>query len=178
MILCDIGNSFLHFYAHGRVWKETKHALTPKDPKETIIYISVNQDSTNALLRSHKHCFDLREYLTLDTTYKSLGVDRIAACMAIDDGIIVDAGSALTIDIMHQGIHLGGFIMPGISQYHKMFKNIAILNQPMNLAVDLNTFPQNTKDAISYGVLKPIVLMLQSTSKNKTIHFTAKIRFG
>ncbi|EEO25313.1 type III pantothenate kinase [Helicobacter winghamensis] len=172
MILCDIGNSFLHFYYRGRIWKEDKHALTPKDPKETIIFISVNKDSTNALLRSHNRCFDLCDYLSLDTTYKGLGVDRVAACMAINDGVIVDAGSAITIDVMHQGIHLGGFIMPGISQYRKMFENIAVLDQDMNFAVDLYAFPQNTKDAISYGMLKSIVLMLQTTSKNKRIHFT------
>ncbi|TLD84032.1 type III pantothenate kinase [Helicobacter sp. MIT 11-5569] len=172
MILCDIGNSFLHFYYRGRIWKEDKHALSQKDPNEIIIYISVNKDSTKALLRSHKRCFDLCDYLNLDTTYKGLGIDRIAACMAINDGVIVDAGSALTVDVMHQGIHLGGFIMPGISQYRKMFSNITILDQEINLAVDLHSFPQNTKDAISYGMLKSIILTLQTTTKNKRIHFT------
>lgn len=172
MILCDIGNSFLHFYYHGKVWKENKDAISEKSPEEIILYISVNAESTEALLRSHKRCFDLCNYLSLDTNYQGLGIDRIAACKAINDGVIVDAGSAITADIMHQGIHLGGFIMPGIAQYRAMFSSIAALNQEMNLAVDLNTFPQNTQDAISYGVLKSITLMLQTLSKNKKIYFT------
>ena len=172
MILCDIGNSFLHFYYRGKVWKENREDLSIKDPKETIIYISVNGDSTMALLRSHKRCFDLSEFLNLDTTYKGLGIDRIATCMAINDGVIVDAGSAITVDVMQQGIHLGGFIMPGIAQYRAMFSKITVLDCEMNLAVALNAFPQNTKDAVSYGMLQSIVLMLQTTSKNKKIYFT------
>ena len=123
-------------------------------------------------MRSHPRCFDLTPYLELDTTYKGLGVDRIASCMAIHDGVIVDAGSAITIDIMQQGIHLGGFIMPGIAQYRKMFSCIAILDCEMNLAIDLEVFPQNTRDALSYGMLKSIVLTLKNASKNKKIYFT------
>lgn len=172
MILCDIGNTFLHFYYRGRIWKEEKHKLTTKDSKELIMYISVNEDSTNALLYAHPRCFDLTPYINIDTNYKGLGVDRIAACKAITDGVIVDAGSALTVDVMHQGIHLGGFIMPGITQYRKMFSSISVLDCEMNLGVDLDTFPQNTRDAISYGMLNSIILMLENTSKNKKIHFT------
>lgn len=172
MILCDIGNSFLHFYYRGKVWKEDRNNLSQKDTNELIIYISVNEDSTKALLYSHPRCFDLSPYINLDTTYEGLGVDRIAACKAILDGVIVDAGSAITVDVMQEGIHLGGFIMPGITQYRKMFSAISVLDCEMHLGVSLNTFPQNTKDAVSYGVLKSIILMLQNTSKNKKIHFT------
>ncbi|WP_297812711.1 type III pantothenate kinase [uncultured Helicobacter sp.] len=172
MILCDIGNTFLHFYYRGRIWKEEKNKLTPKDSKELVMYISVNEDSTNALLCTHPRCFDLTPYVNIDTTYKGLGIDRIAACKAISDGVIVDAGSAITVDVMHQGIHLGGFIMPGITQYRKMFSSISVLDCEINLAVGLDTFPQNTRDAVSYGMLNSIVLVLKQTSKNKKIHFT------
>lgn len=165
MILCDIGNTFLHFYYRGRIWKEEKTKLTPKDSKELIMYISVNEDSTNTLLYAHPRCFDLTPYLNIDTNYKGLGIDRIAACKAISDGVIVDAGSAITVDIMQQGIHLGGFIMPGIAKYRKMFSSISVLDCEMNLGVDLDTFPQNTRDAVSYGMLNSILLMLKNTSK-------------
>lgn len=57
--------------------------------------------------------------------------------------------------------------MPGITQYRKMFSSISVLDCEMNLGVDLNTFPQNTRDAISYGMLNSIILMLKNTSKNK-----------
>ena len=172
MILCDIGNSFLHFYYRGRVWREAKTQLTPKDPKEVIIFISVNEDSAKSLLDSHPYCFDLLPFVSLDTNYKGLGVDRIVACNAITDGVIVDAGSAITIDIMHQAIHLGGCIMPGISRYREMFSSIAVLDCEFNLGVALDTFPQNTKDAVSYGMLKSILLMIENLSKGKKIYFT------
>ncbi|MCH5322837.1 MAG: type III pantothenate kinase [Helicobacter sp.] len=172
MILCDIGNSFLHFYHRGKIWKEIATELTQKDSNEVIFYISVNEDSTKALLYSHPKCFDLTPYLTLDTAYKGLGIDRIAACYSIEEGAIIDAGSAITVDIMQDGIHLGGFIMPGIAQYKKMFSHIAVLNCEMNLGIDLEAFPQNTKDALSFGILKSIFLTIQNTARNKKLYFT------
>ncbi len=62
--------------------------------------------------------------------------------------------------------------MPGIAKYRKMFSSISVLDCEMNLGVDLDTFPQNTRDAVSYGMLNSILLMLKNTSKNKKIHFT------
>ena len=172
MILCDVGNTFLHFYQHGKIWKETKDSLSQKDSKEVIFFISVNQDSTNALLLSHPQCFNLSPYLQIDTAYEGLGIDRKAACASIRDGVIVDAGSAITIDIMQDNIHLGGYIMPGISQYRKMFSEISVLDCELNLAVDLEAFPQNTKDAISAGILKSLFLSIHTISKNKKLYFT------
>ena len=172
MILCDIGNTFLHFYYRGRVWKENRNNLSQKDLNEVVIYISVNQESTRSLLLSHPYCFDLTPYMSLDTNYKGLGIDRIAACNAISAGVIIDAGSAITLDVMHGGLHLGGCILPGIAQMQKSFKSIPILDCGINLSVPLDTFPQNTKDAVSYGVLKPIMLLIENFSKNKKIYFT------
>lgn len=172
MILCDIGNSFLHFYYRGKVWKESREKLSQKDADEIIIFISVNKESTKSLLYSHPRCFDLTPFLTIDTTYKGLGIDRIAACNAIKDGVIIDAGSAITVDIMQDGIHLGGYILPGLSQYKTLFSSIEVLNCDLNLAIDLDMFPQNTRDAVSFGTLKSIVLMIKNTSKNKKIFFT------
>lgn len=172
MILCDIGNTFLHFYNHGKVWKEEPHQLSSKDSSEVIIYISVNEESTKSLLYSHPKCFDLTPYLYLDTAYKGLGIDRIASCLAIPNGTIVDAGSAITIDTMHNGIHLGGCILPGIERYRELFSTIDVLDCDFNLSVDLDAFPQNTQDAISYGVLKSIVSMIAQSSKGKKIYFT------
>ena len=54
----------------------------------------------------------------------------------------------------------------------KSFKSIPILDCGINLSVPLDTFPQNTKDAVSYGVLKPIMLLIENFSKNKKIYFT------
>lgn len=173
MILCDVGNSFLHFYYKGKIWKENAKNLSQKDIKEVIIFISVSEKNTEALLYSHSRCFDLAPYMDLDTEYQGLGIDRVAACLSIKDGIIVDAGSAITLDIMHEGIHLGGFILPGLSSFQSCFKRISPqLDYRLNMSVSLDAIPQNTQDALSYGALKAITLMVENQSKGKKIYFT------
>ena len=37
MLLCDIGNTFLHFYHKGKIWKEKPYALTKK--KKDYLFI-------------------------------------------------------------------------------------------------------------------------------------------
>ena len=111
MILCDVGNSFLHFYYVGRIWRENPNNISIKKSHIPIYYISVNSNHEKKLLDSHKTCINLAPYIEIDTGYSGLGIDRRAACKAIGDGVIVDAGSAITVDIMENGSHLGGFII-------------------------------------------------------------------
>jgi type III pantothenate kinase len=102
-----------------------------------------------------------------------MGIDRIAACYSLKDGIVVDAGSAITVDIMSNGMHLGGYILPGIAAYEKCYANISPrLDKRVNPNVILDALPQKTEDAISYGIVKSIKLMLEDTCKDKTIYFT------
>ncbi|MGX2982710.1 type III pantothenate kinase [Helicobacter sp. 23-1045] len=172
MLLCDIGNSFFHFYYKGRVWKEGFNALTKKNENYRIYYISVNPRSEKKLLETHNNCENIAPLITLDTIYEGLGIDRKAACFGVDEGIIVDAGSAITIDIIRKGVHLGGYIMPGIESYKRMFSKIEVLSVDFNLGVSLDCIPQNTRDAISYGTLKSIVLNIGDIAKDSAIYFT------
>lgn len=172
MILCDIGNTFFHFFYRGRVWREEPNALTRKNEDYCIYYISVNARNERKLLESHSNCQNIADLIALDTIYKGLGIDRKAACFGIDNGIIIDAGSAITIDIIQERVHLGGYIMPGIESYKKMFSKIDVLNVEFNLGVSLDSIPQNTRDAVSYGCLKSIVLSIESVAKDNFIYFT------
>lgn len=172
MILCDIGNTFFHFFYKGRVWKEEPNSLSRKNEDYCIYYISVNARNERKLLESHSNCQNIADLITLDTIYKGLGIDRKAACFGIDNGIIIDAGSAITIDIIQERVHLGGYIMPGIESYKKMFSNIDVLNVELNMGVSLDSIPQNTRDAVSYGCLKSIVLSIDSVAKDNFIYFT------
>jgi len=45
------------------------------------------------------------------------------------------------------------------------------LDVAINPSVALDALPQKTGDAISYGVVKPILLMLEATCKDKKIFF-------
>lgn len=172
MLLCDIGNTFFHFFYRGRVWREEPNALTRKNEDYCIYYISVNARNERKLLESHSNCQNIADLIALDTIYKGLGIDRKAACFGIDNGIIIDAGSAITIDIIQERVHLGGYIMPGIESYKKMFSKIDVLNVEFNLGVSLDSIPQNTRDAVSYGCLKSIVLSIESVAKDNFIYFT------
>ena len=173
MLLCDIGNTFLHFYHKGKIWKEKPYALTKKKEGLPIYYISVNERFERCLLASHSFCINVNEHIELKTQYSGLGVDRKAACRAVDDGVIIDAGSAITIDVMQEGIHLGGYIMPGLESYKKMYADISrVLGRDIEPGVDLTQLPQNTSDAISFGVLKSIILMIKNTSRTKKLYFT------
>ena len=172
MILCDIGNTFFHFFYKGRVWREEPNNLSRKNEDYCIYYISVNHRNERKLLESHSNCQNIANSINLDTIYKGLGIDRKAACFGIDNGIIIDAGSAITIDIIQERVHLGGYIMPGIESYKKMFSKIEVLNVELNLGVSLESIPQNTRDAVSYGCLKSIILSIQSVAKNNLIYFT------
>lgn len=172
MLLCDVGNTYFHFFYKGRVWKEMPNLLSKKSEEYRIYYISVNERYEKKLLESHHNCLNIYRHILLNTNYKGLGVDRKAACFGVKNGVIVDAGSAITIDIMQEGIHKGGYILPGIGGYRKFYADFDVLNIEFNLAVSLDDMPQNTRDAISYGFLKSVILSIKDTAKSSFIYFT------
>jgi type III pantothenate kinase len=87
-----------------------------------------------------------------------MGVDRIFAIEALEsDGVIVDAGSAVTVDVVKEGTFVGGFIYPGIKAMHKTYENISdALSYSFNFDLALDIMPKNSRDAISYGYLKTL----------------------
>lgn len=171
MILCDIGNTNASFFDGRRVWNLTIDEFMAYEPTEKIYYINVNDKAEQKLLN---HLFiDISSYIKLNSTYIGLGIDRAAACYAINNGLIVDAGSAITLDLMANSCHIGGFIIPGISTTLKSLQSISPrLNLPLNTNIDLDCLPQRTQDAISYGIIKPIVSLISDFSSQKTIYFT------
>lgn len=172
MIVCDIGNTTVDCYHDGKVWTMTHTQFKDFAPKERVYYICVNEELSASL--KHKSSFvNLEPYFEFDTIYQGLGIDRIAACSTINDGIIVDAGSAITVDIMSSGAHLGGFILPGLEAYARAYRSVSSrLDVNINPSVALDALPQKTSDAISYGIVKPIILILEATCKDKRIFFT------
>ncbi len=172
MILCDVGNSCFHFFYDGKIWRENINAITKKSKEYTIYYISVNPRNEKKLLESHKNCQNIANLVEIDSVYQGLGIDRKVACLSVSNGVIVDAGSAITIDVMQENIHLGGCILPGIEGYRNLFSTIDTLNVDFNLHLNLDLLPQNTKDAVSYGCLKSIILSIENLAKDNNIYFT------
>ena len=93
---------------------------------------------------------------------ESLGVDRWAALVAAFKRylnqpacLVVNAGTAITIDAIYQNTFLGGLIVPGFSMMQNaLLQNTALVNPQHGHA---KTFPQNTADASFSGVLTAVI---------------------
>ena len=155
VLLCDIGNTSLHFYDGTSAYKKSVECFESVVPQSTVYYINVNP-ALEAKLQQRSNWIDLKPYVDIKKYYDTMGIDRMMACEAISDGIIIDAGSAITVDMMHKGIYCGGFICPGITAMQLSYANISSrLNDSFNFELDLDKMPKNTKDSISYGFLRP-----------------------
>ncbi len=172
MLLCDIGNTNIHFYKNGATWSKRARVKNISSIEENFFYISVN-DQISDYLQNSENAKNLEPYIRIDTIYKNMGIDRVVACKAIENGVIVDAGSAITVDIVAGGIHLGGYIMPGLISLQDAYAAISKkLDMTLQPNVSLEALPQNTLEAISYGAIKPIILMIQESKKDKKVYFT------
>ena len=172
MILCDIGNSTAKFYNNGISKVMSIEEFQKFEPKDTVYFINVNPNFKRKLKGTL--FFDLAPYFEINTLYSNeLGVDRIAASCAINDGIVIDAGSAITVDMVNKNIHMGGFILPGITKYVEAYKSISsVLDVGLNSQVNLDKIPLNTRDAITYGVVNSVVLLVENIAKNRKIYIT------
>ncbi len=172
MLLCDIGNSFAHFYDGKKVWREEISGSLEKYFKKRVYFINVNEN-IKSVLNNLKNWIDLEKYTYFDTNYTGMGIDRKVLCIAVEDGVAVDAGSAITVDLMDKGIHKGGFIMPGFKRIQESYSLISSrLSFSLDFDIDLNDIPSNTKSAISYGAIKPVVLAIKDFAKNRKIYLT------
>jgi type III pantothenate kinase len=156
MLLCDIGNTSYHFLGSNNDYKERVTAFDPSSITEKIYYICVNS-SVQKKLETLDNWINLKPHVDMSNYYETMGTDRIFACEAIENGIILDAGSAITVDIVKNGKFQGGFIYPGIKAMSKTYADISpALTYPFNLDLDFTVLPKNSGDAISYGYLKTL----------------------
>lgn len=172
MILCDIGNTTYHFLING---KHKKYFLDEKVPKfdDKIYFVSVNEKATKKLLKKNPHAKNINKFLKFSTAYQGLGIDRAVACSFQDNCVIVDAGSAITVDIMEEGVHKGGFILLGLQRFKKSYPKISKkLKFDFEKNINLDKIPLRTFDAIQYAMLKSIILPIKEVSLNKNIIFT------
>ncbi len=156
MILCDIGNTSYHFLKHGVDFKESVDDFSPSSIDEIVFYISVNKEIKKSL-KSLKNWIDLSHHIDMKDYYHTMGIDRIIASKAVDNAIVVDAGTAVTVDVVKDGEFMGGFIYPGVQAMSKTYKDISpALEYPFNYNINLDKLPKNSQDAISYGYLKTL----------------------
>jgi len=155
MLLCDIGNTSYHFYddARGVDYKENAATFDPASVRTPVYYVNVNS-GVGPALAARENWTDLRPFVAWEKYYETMGIDRVMACEAVEEGVVVDAGSAITVDVVRNGRFEGGFICPGVSAMRRAYREISPrLERSFNFDMQLDKMPKNTQDAITYGAL-------------------------
>lgn len=86
-----------------------------------------------------------------------LGVDRWLALLAagkqqLDGVVVIDCGSAITIDVLHKGAHSGGYIVPGFQMMRAaLFQDTARVRAAVSADVDMGP-GKNTDAAVNNGL--------------------------
>ena len=164
-LLVDIGNTRVHLLKEGIVTHPTKERLFRQYGEEKVYYINVDH-SLEAKLKSKKNWINLDGFLEIEGEYESMGVDRKAICLSHESGIFVDAGSAITVDIVKQGCYVGGFILPGIKTYLKAYRTISpVLDIEIEKECDMSMLPKSTIKSVSYGIISSIVSAIEKERK-------------
>ena len=112
----------------------------------------------------------------------ALGVDRWLAMLAahcvhkVHHKIIIDSGTALTIDVINQyGEHQGGYIVPGVTLM-KQALQINTANLPVTENIVESVTPgKTTVQCIDHGVLAMTVAMINAQLgkfKNSVVYLT------
>jgi len=147
MIYTDIGNTWVKAVTKsGADWVEVFRERIIKEDKITewvatlhpdskMVAVSVRQDIQDLI--SSKDSNNIIEWIDTKTisdfdmdyeTPKTLGIDRFLACIGActvtsNDVVVIDAGSACTIDMMSAArTYRGGVIMPGLSLLHSVME--------------------------------------------------------
>ncbi len=163
MLLYDIGNTNIKCFHDGKI-----SIVDSVNTKKPFFYITVNPKTD----KKFKNGINLAPYFNLNSKYKGMGIDRIASCYTVYDGVVVDGGSAITVDVMNKGRHEGGFILNGVSAYKESFANISSnLIFDLDEKVDFKNLPNNTTCALNFALFKSIYLMVKDVSSDKTIYF-------
>jgi len=172
LILADIGNRHAHIWSDGIV----KHLLVADAidtlGDERVYYISVNSHYSDAI-SALEGWIDISSGISISGEYPTMGIDRKALCLSRGDGVYVDAGSAITVDVVEGGCYVGGFILLGLHSYEQAYADIApILRVDIDRAVDIYELPRGTRAGVSYGAVAPIVASIERVSSGRAIYFT------
>lgn len=95
-----------------------------------------------------------------------LGVDRWLSLLAAHryypgKRCIVDCGTAITVDILDQGRHLGGLIAPGLATMRKSLHSETAALDAVDCSSDLH-FARHTAAAITGGTLMAAIGLIRS----------------
>ena len=172
MLLADIGNTHFHIYDGQNVEHLSYTDAIEKYKDEKLCYISVKQQISNEIeqIGTWKNISSL---IHIEGEYETMGVDRRALCLSHKNAVFVDAGSAITVDVVEEGRYQGGYIFPGLKALLKSYEDISpVLKTELKRTISLTALPTTTKEQISYGIIASIKVLIDKHSEGKTLYFT------
>jgi type III pantothenate kinase len=93
-----------------------------------------------------------------------LGVDRWLNILAVSQQqpvCVVSCGTALTIDVVHNNQHLGGYILPGMNlQLSSLIGGTQRVRQH-DITTSSLSFGKNTSEAVHHGILLACVAAIE-----------------
>jgi len=172
ILLADIGNTHFHIYNGKEIEHLSYKNAIEKYRNEKLYYISVKQEFDDEI-SSIENWKNISHKMILEGDYDTMGVDRKALCLNHKDGVFVDAGSAITVDVMKDGIYQGGYIFPGIKAMLESYRSISpVLDTGLNEMISLEQLPSTTKDGISYGIIASIKALIDKHADKQKLYFT------
>ena len=145
-------------------------ALYPIEKSIISSVVNIEPSVVNGMQRLSERfvLFDHHTPVPLQNDYatpETLGLDRLAAAVGAaalcpeKDILIIDAGSAITYDVLtKEGHYLGGNIAPGIKlrleSLHRLSKKLPLVEADENVFIPL--VAKNTREAIAAGVIRGV----------------------
>ena len=167
-LFLDIGNTAVKWLFNGKynsvLVSDFSVELLPKADQIFVSCVggrSILEGLKNTVFVESASTF--QQFVSAYITPKELGVDRFLAMIASVDQypnqtrLIVDAGSALTFDlVLANGKHKGGLIMPGLGVLRRSFKQFSSDSKHLELGQNAN----NTIDAWEYGTAQMLMSVI------------------
>jgi len=162
VILADIGNRYAHIYFNNKIEHLEIDNFLQRFKDKELFYICVNSKVLNRV-KNNKKWTNIAPFAKLDGAYKGMGIDRVVLALSKKDAILIDAGSAITIDVVKNSKFLGGAILPGIWKTILSYKEISSALEIKSLdKIDIDKLPnKSTQQTISYSVIAPIVALVE-----------------
>ncbi len=173
-LFMDIGNTRAHIYDRQKARVahiDIKEALQTHEAS-SIAYISVNNSYREKLNTMH-NWVDISDSIYIEGQYDGMGVDRRALALSRDNAILVDAGSAITVDRVINGKYDGGFIMLGIRAQMEAFSRLSpSLDIDIDSSLSIDKLQKTTTSCVTYGIISPIIDAIVKISRDLPVYFT------
>ena len=184
-LIIDTGNTFHKIAVIGIGNNILEEVIAPELTEEIVSDICDRYAPAKAIISSTRgdaqrsrellerkvqyvFCFDRSTPLPIEVDYDrtTLGTDRIAAAVGAVElygtdrqMVVIDAGTAITIDFVDCGVFRGGNISPGVDMrleaLHDKTATLPLCS-PKALEGELPRVGHNTADAIVFGVMQSV----------------------